>query len=579
MLSSIRSRLTVSYVILVVLTVSLLGTFIVQSLDSYQIGEAQAQLKAHARVFSHYAELSFLGNALAQRFGQDVAARVQILDVKGVVVGDSRPPDERSLGEIIGGELVEQALKGEVVSEVSREDGNRALHVAAPLTAQNQVVGLVYLTSSLADLDAALRVTKNFILLGAALALVLALVLGALLASGITRPLAEVTAVSRQLARGDFSPRLAPRPPMEVKELSVAFNYLTERLAATMKTIEEEQRKLYTVLSSMEDLLLAVDQTGTVVLVNPAFATVVGKAEADLMGQPLPPVLKSTELARVLRVVCKESLVRRVEVTLPGQSAIYRAQVTPWRSLQGQEGAVAVLRDISDLKRLAESRLEFLANVSHELRTPLTSIKGFAVTLLDELPPDSTARRYVEIIEQETDRLSRLVDDVLDLSKIDAREITMDLRVLDLSGLIVQVVEQLLPRAAAGEVRLRYELPPSLPPVLCDPDQIQQVLLNLIDNAIKYTPAGGEIVVSAWPEDRQVKVAVTDTGVGIPQDELPELFDRFYRVDKARSRALGGTGLGLAIVKDLVSEHGGTVSVDSKPGQGSKFTFSLTQVQ
>lgn len=578
MLHSIRSRLTASYVLLVVLTVSLLGTFLVQSLDSYQIREAETQLKAHARVFSHYAELSFLGNALAQRFGQDVAASVQILDINGVVVGDSRSPEERSLGETIGGPLVEQALAGEVVSQVDYENSSRALHVAAPLSVQGQVVGLVYLTSSLADLDEALRVTKNFIVLGTLASLAFALVLGTLLAGGITRPLAEVTAVARQLASGDFSPRIQPRPPTEVKELSLAFNYLTEQLAATMKTIEEEQQKLSTVLSSMEDILLAVDQTGTVVLVNPACAAVLGIPVSKLVGSPLPPVLQGSELAGVLTEVRKNAVAKRVEVTLPGRKAIYRAQVTPWRSAQGQEGAVAVLRDITDLKRLAESRLEFLANVSHELRTPLTSIKGFAVTLEDELPADSDARRYAQVIEQETDRLSRLVGDIMDLSKMDAREITLDLKILDLTGLIVQVVEQLLPRAAA-QVELSCQVPPSLPLVLCDPDQIQQVLLNLLDNALKYTPPGGKILVRAWPEENWVKVAVEDNGVGIPKEDLPRLFERFYRVDKARSRALGGTGLGLAIVKGIIEQHSGTVAVTSQPGIGTKFTFSLPAIE
>lgn len=579
MFNSIRSRLIVSYVVLVVLTVSLLGTFLVQSIDNYQIRKAEAQLKAHARVLSHYAELSFLGNALAERFGQDVDARVQILDANGVVVGDSCPPEERSLGETIGGQLVKSSLAGEVVSEIEYANDSRALHVMAPLTAQGQVVGLVYLTSSLVDLDAALGVTKNLILLGTLVSLAMALVLGSLLARGITRPLAEVTAVSRKLASGDFSPRLDPRPPTEVKELSLAFNYLTERLSATMKAIEEEQQKLSTVLASMEDILLAVAQNGTVVLANPACAAVLGVSASELVGQPLPQFLQGTELAQVLEAVCQQSTAYRVEVTLPGQNTIYRAQVTPWRSFQGQEGAVAVLRDISDLKRLAETRLEFLANVSHELRTPLTSIKGFAVTLEDELPAGSAARRYAEIIEQETDRLSRLVADVLDLSKTDAKEITMDLRVLDLTGLIVQVVEQLLPRAATGQVKLSSELPPSLPAVLCDPDQIQQVLLNLIDNALKYTPAGGQVLVQAWAEEAEVKVAVKDTGVGIPAADLPQVFDRFYRVDKARSRALGGTGLGLAIVKDIISEHGGTVSVDSEIGKGSQFVFSLPRIK
>lgn len=572
MLRTIRGRLTLSYAVLLFFTVTLMGTFLLESLDRYYLKESQAQLTAHARVFSHYAELSFLGNALARRFGQDVAARVQILDASGTVVGDSRWPEERVMGQTIGGALVERALKGEVASEVVRAGGSRVLHVAAPLKVQGSTVGLVYLSSSLAALDQTLAVTRSLILLGALAALAVALVAGSFLARSITRPLAAVTGVARRLASGDFSPRLTPQPPAEVEELSRAFNYLTERLSTTLATIEAEQQKLSTVLASMGDLLLAVDQGGTVVLVNPALARTLGRKEEELIGAPLPAAVEESGLGRVLRAGLSSAWPQVVEVTLPGQSAVYRAQVTPWQSGPGETGVVAVLRDITDLKRLEAARLEFLANVSHELRTPLTSIKGFAVTLQDDLPPDSDAARYARVIEQETDRLSRLVADIMDLSKIDAREISLDLRALDLTGLISQVVEQLLPRAEAAGLKLSADLPATLPRVLCDPDRIQQVLLNLLDNAIKYTPAGGNVWVKAWAEEKRVGVRVRDTGVGIPAADLPHIFERFYRVDKARSRALGGTGLGLAIVQAIVSEHSGEVEVKSEPGKGSEFT-------
>ncbi|NLY51028.1 MAG: cell wall metabolism sensor histidine kinase WalK [Firmicutes bacterium] len=576
MVRTIRGRLTVSYAILLFLTVSLMGAFLLQSLDRYYLKESESKLMAHARVFSHYAEHSFLGNALAQRFGEDVDARVLILDGNGMVVGDSEWPKERAVGQTIGGPLVQQALAGELVSEVVKdEDGHRVLHVAAPLVTQASTVGLVYLSSSLADLDRTLEVTRSLILLGALAAVAAALVVGSFLAASITRPLAAVTAVARRLASGDFSPRLTPQPPAEVAELSRAFNYLTERLSTTLRTIAEEQHKLATVLASMGDLLLAVDKTGVVVLVNPALEQVLGQKSAELVGNPLPPALEGTELARVLSAGLATGQPQTAEVSLPGSSNIYRAQVTPWRTAGGDYGSVAVLRDISDLKRLEAARLEFLANVSHELRTPLTSIKGFAVTLEDDLAAGTAAWRYAKIIEEETDRLSRLVADIMDLSKMDARETTLDLKALDLTGLISQVVEQLGPRAESNGVSFKADLPSTLPPVLCDPDRIHQVLLNLLDNALKYTPAGGEVTVSAWAEKRRVYVSVEDTGSGIPPEDLPNIFDRFYRVDKARSRALGGTGLGLAIVKGIVTEHGGQVSASSIPGRGSCFTLWL----
>ncbi|MDI3538113.1 MAG: two-component system, OmpR family, phosphate regulon sensor histidine kinase PhoR [Bacillota bacterium] len=578
MLRTIRGRLTLSYALLLFLTVSLMGTFLVGALDHYYLKESTANLEAHARVFTHYAELSFLGNALARRFSQDVDARVQILDVSGTVVGDSRWPEERTIGQTIGGALVKRALSGDVASEVVPATGGRLLHVAAPLKADGNTVGVVYLTSSLASLDRTLTLVRNLLLFGALAALAAALLVGSLLARSITRPLADVTAVARRLAGGDFSLRLTPRPPAEVEELSRAFNYLTERLATSLRAMEAERQKLSTVLASMGDLLLAVDRTGTVVLVNPALARVLETETDALIGRPLPAELLNSELGRVLAAVLDGGWPQVAELTLPGRCAVYRAQVTPWRGGPEEAGAVAVLRDITDLKKLETERLEFLANVSHELRTPLTSIKGFAVTLQDELGSNPEAARYARIIEQETDRLSRLVGEIMDLSRLDAKEISLDLKAIDLTGLISQVVEQFLPRAESAGLLLGADLPPALPRVLCDADRIHQVLVNLLDNAIKYTPVGGSITVIACTRDREVCVGVRDTGVGIPPEDLPHIFDRFYRVDKARSRALGGTGLGLAIVKAIITEHGGKVSVTSRPGEGSEFYFCLPQL-
>lgn len=578
MFKSIKWRLTLTYLILIFISLTAMGTFLLRAMDHYYVREIEENLLAHARVLSHYAELTFLGNDLARQFGKDVEARVQILDDRGRVVGDSLWP-EAPIGEPLEHPGVEEALAGDVRSGIKEPSpgGERLLHVAAPLRSDPDIIGAVYLSTSLARVDETLAVARNLLFLGTGIALVISLLVGLYLARTVTGPIREIAQATTEVAGGKYAKRLIPRGQDELAQLAVTFNHLTERLEVTIGEISGERKKLATVMASMGDGLVAVDREGRGLLLNPAAEEIFGLKGEKVLGFPLPEALAYPRLEEILKEVLAEGRPLVDEMQLPPSSpTVYRVQVSPIRA-PGEDivGAVAVLRDVSDLRRLEQMRLQFLSNVSHELRTPLTSIKGFAVTLADDLPPEGPTRHYAEVIEQETDRLARLVDDLLNLSRMDALQVTMEPVSIDPARLVEECLNQLSHRARRSGITLRGHVAPGLPRFPCDPDRMKQVLINLLDNALKFTPAGGTITVKVWAAGEHLHISITDTGIGIPAPDLPRIFDRFYRVDVPHSHTMGGTGLGLSIVKMLVEGHQGTIDVQSRSGEGTEFLIKL----
>jgi two-component system phosphate regulon sensor histidine kinase PhoR len=302
------------------------------------------------------------------------------------------------------------------------------------------------------------------------------------------------------------------------------------------------------------------------------------RREQFLLGKTFKSLIETDELdSMVSHVIGTEQEEFSERHIFPGSEYIYRIHVVPIKGETGEvEGALAVFHDITDARMFDQMRTQFVANVSHELRTPLTSIKGFVETLLDGALEDKLlCRRFLSIIDSETDRLTRLIDDLLSLSALESKATKLSIKQLNFVESVKSVFNILAPQAAEKKLRLELIYPPGVPCVKADADLVGQVLINLLDNAIKYTPDGGRVTVRITREGRKLVTRITDTGIGIAKESLPRLFERFYRVDKARSRVLGGTGLGLAIVKHIVELHGGDVFVDSEVGVGSTFSFCL----
>jgi len=447
------------------------------------------------------------------------------------------------------------------------------LYVAVPVGDGGRVVGALRVALPLSAVTASYATLHRVMAGGGLVALVAALGIGLFVARRVTRPVVEMQAVAGRMSEGDFGARASVRSPDEIGALGRALNALAARLRDRVQDLEQERAKATAILDAMVEGVIAVDGRDSVVLLNERVRAMFGLGPARGEGKPFLEAIRNVDLREILHEsrAAGEGAVARRELRLAGPVE-RRVQVNavPLRLAGDETGVVMVLHDVTELRRLEQVRTEFVANVSHELRTPLTAIHGYLETLLGgALEERDNARRFLEIVFRHTERLGRLLDDLTDLSNIELGRVSLRLEPARLDEVVDSVLAIIGPKAASGRVTLAAELPAALPPVQADRDRLAQVLINLVDNAVKYTPAGGRVVVRARVVDGRVEVAVSDTGVGIPPADLPRITERFYRVDKARSRELGGTGLGLAIVKHLVLAHGGELAIESEPGRGT----------
>lgn len=391
-------------------------------------------------------------------------------------------------------------------------------------------------------------------------------------------PLVEMAAVAQDMARGNLDQEIKIYAQDEIGDLARSINYMARQLKNNIDDITAEKNRIQAILSSMADGVIALDSWGQVILVNPAVEEIFGITLSASKGKNILRIIRNYELEKLLNQALEtgKSMQKQIQILTP-EPRIFRVHLTPMRNNGSDRGGVvALLRDITERKRLEEMRSEFVANVSHELRTPLTSIRGFAETLLDgALEDPKVARQFTEIINNESERLSRLIEELLNLSKIEDRRYIPKRQPVDVLELVDNVVTILKPRAEEKNLNIKVNLPDRLPLAHGDPDMLTQVLIDLIDNAVSYTLPGGEININASVLQGEIKVDIQDSGIGIPPESLSRVFERFYRVDKARSREQGGTGLGLSIVKHIIDAHNGSVQVESKVGKGSTFSFII----
>jgi len=416
---------------------------------------------------------------------------------------------------------------------------------------------------------------------GALLAFGVAVAMGLLISRRMTRALNEMQGLAHRMAEGHFDRKAPVAGEDEVAELGRALNLMAARLKEKIEDLEREQGKVAAILDRMVEGVIAIDSQGRILLMNPGARAIFDFRRDPVEGRPLAELIRQKEIFDLVEAcrACRpgESCRREVEIG-PPINRILEAHALPvhFGPDRTGSGSLLVLHDITALRRLEQVRTEFVANVSHELRNPLTAIKGYLETLLDgALDEPSTARRFLEIAHTHADRLGRLVDDLLQLSDIETGRVVLAPAPLVLRDVARDVSAVFANQASRKRLILLHRVPPDLR-ARADRDRLVQILVNLVDNAVKYTPEGGQVTLGAAPgASGFVEVRVADTGIGIPSTDLPRITERFYRVDKARSRELGGTGLGLAIVKHLVQAHGGELRIDSELGKGTTVRFTL----
>jgi two-component system phosphate regulon sensor histidine kinase PhoR len=567
-----------------------MGLYVGRALQAPLVESLTAGLLRDAQLI-HDAIVPYVGQGvpisapqeLAQSYGAKLGARVTIIAADGTVLGDS----ERSLAEVRGmapqGTLpeVRTALAGGVGSQLRRQPGEARdlLYVAIPLMERSQIQGVLRLALPLTHLDEAAATVHRTVALGALLAFVFVLAMGFFISRRIARPIADMQTIARRMAEGHLAQRVAIAGTDEVAELGRTLNRMAERLHEKIQDLDGERAKAAAILDSMVEGVIAIDHRERIVLMNHAARTIFDLGREGVEQRPLLEVIRHKELLDLVEAVrlTRVGETRRREVELgPPIDRTLDAHATAVAIAPAGSGVLLVLHDITELRRLERVRTEFVANVSHELRTPLTAIRGYLETLLDgALEEPAHARRFLEIAHTHAERLSRLVDDLLQLSDIETGKAGLKPTALRLREVAADVVAMFEAQAMQKALRLVNAVPPELR-AQADADRLTQILVNLVDNAVKYTPDGGRITLAAAPGPRGfVRVWVADTGIGIPSTDLPRLTERFYRVDKARSRELGGTGLGLAIVKHLVQAHGGELWLESELGQGTTAYFTL----
>ena len=385
--------------------------------------------------------------------------------------------------------------------------------------------------------------------------------------------------ITDRASAGDFSPFERDYGNDELADLADALGRAVAGLGQTIRTLTDERNRSSAILGSMVEGVAVVTADERILYCNWAFEQILELPEGSSQGRTLVEALRQADLVALVRKALSgvEELTGEVEVGMVRRRN-FSVTAAPVRSA-GASGAVVVLHDITELRRLERVRRDFVANVSHEFKTPLTAIQGFAETLLNGALDDKVNRaRFVEIIREHARRLARLTDDLLKLSRIEAGRLELEFRPIRVQALVNGCVETARLNAEARGLQIQVDLPANLPAVRGDGAQLGEVLQNLLDNAVQYTPPGGQIAVQARANGHDIVFTVTDTGIGIPESDLERIFERFYRVDTARSREAGGTGLGLAIARHIVDAHGGRIWVESAVGQGSRFHFSVPTV-
>ena len=583
----IAFKLTLTLLGFVAVTVLAAGLYLNHALERLAVESLESRLATAAALLHDDARAQLApetsplaSHEFALRAARRSGSRVTLITPDGRVVADSDVP-VADLGRVenhAGRPEVAAALAGRVGHHVRRSAtiDTPLLYVAVPLT---QGRGVLRLALPLSVVTSSHREIHRVMLGGAAVALVVALGIGLFVASRVTRPVVEMEAIAQRMNEGDFTARAPARSPDEIGRLGRALNVMSASLRGKIEDLVHEQARISAMLDGMVEGVVAVDAHDQIVAMNEPVRALFALGAARGEGKPLLEVIRNADLHTLLgqaRHAGAHALARREFSVSGAPPRAVQANAVPVDLGGGDVGVVMVLHDVTELRRLETVRTEFVANVSHELRTPLTAIHGYLETLIGGgLDEPENARRFLEIVFRHTERLGRLLDDLTDLSDIELGRVRLQLGPVAVGDVVESVVAIIEPRAETRGVRLTSVVPPDLPDVTADHDRLEQILINLVDNAVKYTERGGRVTVSGRRVEGVVEIAVADTGVGIPPADLPRITERFYRVDRARSRELGGTGLGLAIVKHLVSAHGGELTIESEPARGTTVRVSL----
>ena len=585
MFKSISLKIGAMFVLLTISVIILIGTFMTDTTDRYYHDEFH---KINSEVFSedYVATLrSDIGSENAVRsiydsvsayFGQlgiDSYRNCYILDGKNGKAIEGLSSNSELASSLELSPNIITAMGGRVGNELNSTYSY--MDYAVPITNGDSVDYIIYIKDSKEESNTVLNNVFTIIIQALLLGIVISLVFAILLSITIITPIKSLTQKSKRMASGDFDYTIDVKSPDEIGQLTDTFNFMANELKTTLNAIQSEKEKVETIVQCMTDGVIAFDFTGAVIHINPAAKALMNIDEKENLS--FEDVFDKSEVSFGQILYFKHY--QAVERVLKRADKEISAYFASFKTDDKSGGVVVALRDITEREKLDKLRKDFVANVSHELRTPLTTVKSYAETLQDTISDGEFDKElfttFLGVINSETDRMTRLVRDLLFLSSLDHGIKDMQMDDFDVDMLTQDIVSRLFRTAESKKQTLVYEPTNKLPLVHGNVDRIEQVITNVITNAIKYTPQNGTIFVSTVYMFNSVTIKVKDTGIGIPKKDIEHIFERFYRVDKARSREMGGTGLGLAIAKEIVEAHGGSISIKSAAGAGTEVMIKL----
>lgn len=583
----IKLRLTISYLLLILFTMPVLSGYLLWYFYQHNLEILTSSLLTHAHVTEHFLETYMAGPNEKSRIDQRIKElatktdlRVTVINHTGDVLADSWENPATMENHLQRPEIA-SSLTGHEGSSIrySSTLGQNMLYVAIPIRNDNEIVGSVRISSTLAAIDAGFNQIKSTLLIAILLTSFLAILLSIWLARKYTAPLEEITAAACDIANGNLDRRLHVRTGDELELLAHTLNNLTSNLDDKINETIAETQKLDLILQHMDNAVILLDRYGKITTANKMARDIFDIKDA-MLNQHNMQVLGYSQLDRGVQQAAKQgkSMLIYLKTNIHSSIRVFQIFIAPITATENEITSIlSVFHDITALQDMHDRQSDFVANASHELATPLTTIKGFAETLLDGALEDSKlSSKFLTIIHTEAERMQRLVNELLQLAKLNSHEYRQQvkLKATHVTPLLYAVKDDL--RTNAEEKNITVDIQANADPiVMANPDWLKQILINLLDNSIKYTPPLGKVLLTCLQEGHEAILIVEDTGIGIPATDVPLIFDRFYRVDRARSRNAGGTGLGLAIVKFIVEMHGGKIEVKSSVNIGTTFTIRL----
>ncbi len=588
-----KKKIFTTYTILLLMGIILTGLLSLSFMRINYLNNIEEMLISNGRLINNVIEdelddqsfnnISF--SEIAHKYSPIINARITFINRFGTVIGDSEIKDSRV------DDIENHANRPEVIKAISGEIGKSKrysktietdyFYVAVPMIKENSIYGVTRLAYPLTEFKKInIGLIKN-VIIAIIIGVAVAILLGYRYVNHVTDPIKEITRTAQKIANGDLNNRVYVDTGDEIKILADTFNVMAEKLKINISELQDKNTKLKSILTSMKEGLIAVDNHKEILLINPAAKSLFSLKSDSAVGEDIMNLVEDKELKDTLEIILEDNTLKEIEVSLQDLDyKILKIFTSPIKLNENPNriiGKLILILDVTEMRKLEKMRTEFVANVSHELKTPLTSITGFIETLKNGAIDNINVRdRFLNIIEIETGRLTRLIDDLLTLSDIESNKLAFgqkeDVSVKEVITEIDHMMDRLVKQK---DIQYISEIEERLSNFYGNRDWFKQLVLNLVDNAIKYTPVGGKVKIKCFQENSSIFISVKDTGIGIPKKDIPRLFERFYRVDKARSRKVGGTGLGLAIVKHIVLSLDGDIIVTSEEGKGSEFLVRI----